>query len=97
MSNTVTESDFKAVLSEALSGLKGIGQDAVQQIANEYAPRLAALAVSDDPAGERDDIMVNMRLAGDILGVQAESVAGQAVVSVLKVATNVALKFVLAA
>lgn len=93
----VTADDFKLILADALSEVKSISQDAVQQLANEYAPRLASLVTSDDPSGERDDILTNMKLSYEILGVKAESVAGQAVVSVLKVATNVALKFVMAA
>lgn len=92
----VSESDFKQVLVEALSELKSISQDAVQQLANEYAPRLASLITSDDPAGERDDILVNAKLAYEILGVKAESVIGQAAVTALKVATNLALKVAIA-
>lgn len=94
---TLTEADFKQILVDGLGELKSITQDAVQQLANEYSPRLLSLVTSDDPAGERDDILVNMKLSYAILGVKAESVAGQAVVGVLKVATNLAFKFATAA
>jgi hypothetical protein len=89
----ITADDFKPILSEALAGLKAVSQEAIQLVVNKWAPRIAGLATSEDPTAERDDIMVNLGLELGILGIEAESVAGRAVASVIGVALNVVLKF----
>jgi hypothetical protein len=88
--------DYKAVLASTLADVKHLKDEAVEAVANEYAPRLARLAESDDPTGERDDIMTNMKLQLADLGVQAETAAGQVVAKVLQALLDAALKFALA-
>jgi hypothetical protein len=92
----LTTDDYKSVLTSALGDLKNLKDEAVEAVANEYGPRLAALGESDDPTGERDDLMTNMKLQLADLGVQAETTAGQIVVKVLQALTEAALKFALA-
>lgn len=93
----VTADDFKQILTDALTSVRGISQEALVGLTAEFAPRLAGLATSDDPSGEFDDIRVNETLALEILGVKAESVPGQAALAAIRVAANVAMKFVVAA
>lgn len=93
MAANLTAEDFKPILTEALAGLKGVSQDAIQLVAERWALRIAGLVASDDPTAERDDIMVNMGIELATLGIKAESVAGNAIAAVIQVALNVALKF----
>lgn len=96
MAANVTAEDFKTIITDALTGLKAVSVDAIQLVAEKWAPRIAGLATSDDPAAERDDIMTNIGIELATLGIKAESVAGKTVASIIGVALNVAFKFVVA-
>jgi hypothetical protein len=87
--------DFKDVLTQTIGDLRDVEHEAVLAVVNEYAPRLAALGESDDPEGERDDILTNVRLRLASLGIQGETAAGQAVAKVIQVAVNYTVKLAL--
>src|SRR5437899_3108379 len=90
----VDASDFSKIITDALTGLKGVANEAIQTLAAEFAPKFAALVSSEDPQGDYDDIMLNMEIAYGTLGVEAETLAGQVVQRALQAALATALKLV---
>lgn len=94
--DTPTAANFSQVIQDTLNDLRGIKNEAVTAIANTYGPRLAALAASDDPQGEYDDIVTNAKLQLADLGVEAESEVSVIIGKVIQATAGVALKYALA-
>ncbi len=88
----INTADFSAILQQVLVGVKGLEVAAIQTLVAQYAPRLAALATSDDPSGEASDILTNAKLAYEILGVEAETIGAQAIETAITTATSIMLK-----
>jgi hypothetical protein len=90
----LTQSAVSDLLQQLLTGLKGISTEVVTEIQTEWAPRIAGLPLSDDPAGELDDIKRNMELELADAGVQAQSQLAADITNVLVAITATVLKFV---
>jgi hypothetical protein len=84
--------EFKGVLEESLGDIAVVKNETIQLILTKYAIRLANLSNSDDPEGERDDIVTNARIELAAEGVYVEQVVGR----VIKTLASVALKLALA-
>jgi hypothetical protein len=89
---SLTTGDFHDILTQSFADLTTVKTEVIQTVIAKYAPRLAMLGQSDDPQGERDDIVTNARLELAIFGIQTEEILGRAI----QVAANVALKLALA-
>lgn len=88
---TITESDWRALLNDALDGIKGIGRATLEKVLDEYAPRLSAASSVE----ELDDLRVNIEAEGLIAGIRAEAQARKIIGQVLLLAIGIAQKALL--
>ena len=88
---TITESDWRQLLDEALAGIKGIGKTVLAKVLDEYAPRLAAATTPE----ELDDLRVNIQAEGLVAGIKAEAQVRKVIQQVLVLGIGIAQKALL--
>lgn len=84
----INEDEWRQVLTDALDGIKGLGKASLQNVVDEYAPRLAAASSAE----ELDDLRVNLEAEGLIVGIKAETQAAKLVRRILSLAAAIAVK-----
>lgn len=90
-----TETDWHAILSDVLTGIKDLGRPALRKLATEYAPKLAQVAEAETEEEGRaryEAVMLNIKASARVIGIRAETVLGRAVIRTLEVAARFALR-----
>ena len=94
---SAAEREIREIMREALTGLRGVGNDTVARLVDSYAPRFAELASLPPAEAQQvyEALLVNLDLDRNILKVDAQTAGLRTVYRVMRTLAGVARAFVL--